>query len=294
MEEPKQRNEKIKKDNYRIFALLSHYLNHMPDFVNEEIESIVECGVSYEYAFALILATAFGLDVEAKEDDKDLFVDYFIPMIHQLDPAAYYSNPYYQNIKIPTVKIGNSELKYESYKPFEGFVCNDIVKTREGRQIPQIGFFRTEFRFPAILEKGRIWMTITPNEIETMREAVDKARGRVLTFGLGLGYYAYMVSEKENVESVTIVESNRDIIDLFTGYILPQFKNAHKITILQTDAFDYAKNHMAKGGFDVVFTDLWHDVSDGLGMYLQMKTYEKLAPNSLFLYWLEKSILCYV
>ena len=77
-------------------------------------------------------------------------------------------------------------------------------------------------------------MTITPNEIETMKEPVDEAFGHVLTFGLGLGYYAYMVSEKENVESITIVETNEDVIDLFNKYILPQFKNAHKIKIIQS------------------------------------------------------------
>ncbi len=81
-------------------------------------------------------------------------------------------------------KCGKSELKYEKYKPFEGFVCNDIIQTKEGRQIPQVGFFETEFMFPAILENDRIWMTITPNEIETMKEPVDQAFGNVLTFGL--------------------------------------------------------------------------------------------------------------
>ena len=74
-------------------------------------------------------------------------------MIHQLDANEYYNNPYYKNIKIPTIKIGNSELKYEKYKPFEGFVCNDIIRTKEGRQIPQIGFFDNEFRFPALFRK---------------------------------------------------------------------------------------------------------------------------------------------
>ena len=165
-------------------------------------------------------------------------------MIHQLDANEYYSNPYYKNIKIPTIKIGKSELKYEKYKPFEGFVCNDIIQTKEGRQIPQIGFFETEFMFPAVLENDRIWMTITPNEIETMKEAVDDAFGNVLTFGLGLGYYAYMVSEKENVESVTVVDMNEDVIKLFKKYVLPQFKNAHKIKIIKADAFEYAQKHM--------------------------------------------------
>ena len=170
---------------------------HLTLFNKEEMDEMVKYGVSYEYAFAVILAAAFGLDIVDHVEDKDLFNNYFNKMIHKLDANEYYNNPYYKNIKIPTIKIGNSELKYEKYKPFEGFVCNDIIQTKEGRQIPQIGFFETEFMFPAILENDRIWMTITPNEIETMKEAVDQAFGHVLTFGLGLGYYAYMVSEKE-------------------------------------------------------------------------------------------------
>ena len=32
---------------------------------------------------------------------------------------------------------------------------------------------------------------------------------------------------------------------------------------------------MIPGKYDFVFTDLWHDVSDGIDMYLKMKEYEK-------------------
>ncbi|SDE98388.1 hypothetical protein SAMN04488542_104115 [Fontibacillus panacisegetis] len=285
---------KIKEDNYKVFALLSNYLNHAPDFIKEEeISEIAQNGVSSEYAFKLLLASAFGLDIVDNMDDKELFNKYFDQMIHQLDANIYYNNPYYKNIKIPTIKIGNSELKYENYKPFEGFVCNDIFQTEEGRQIPQVGFFDTEFMFPAILENDRIWMTITPNEIETMKEAVDQAFGSVLTYGLGLGYYTYMVSEKDNVESVTVVEMNEDVIHLFKKNVLPQFRNAHKINIIQADAFEYAGQHMTQGNYDFVFTDLWHDVSDGIDMYLKMKSYEKQSPDTVFTYWIQKSILCY-
>ena len=295
MERNKVLRDQIKQDNYKVFALLGNYLNHAPDFITkEEIDEIVKDGVSYEYAFAVILAAAFGLDVVDHVDDKDLFNNYFNKMIHKLDASEYYNNPYYKNIKIPTIKIGNSELKYEKYKPFEGFVCNDIIQTKEGRQIPQIGFFETEFSFPAILENDRIWMTITPNEIETMKDAVDQAFGHVLAFGLGLGYYAYMVSEKDQVESITIVEKNEDVIHLFNKYVLPQFQNAQKIKIIQADAFEYAQNHILEGKYDFVFTDLWHDVSDGIDMYLKMKKYEKQSPNTIFSYWIEKSILCYL
>lgn len=295
MEHHQMINQKIKADNAKVFALLSHYLNHAPDFITqEEMEEIVQSGVSYEYAFVVLLAAAFGLDIVDNADDKHLFNHYFSHMIHKLKAEEYYNNAYYSQIKIPAIKIGNCELKYEHYKPFEGFVCNDIVRTEEGRQIPQIGFFDTAFRFPAILENNRIWMTVTPNEIETMKEPVEQAFGDVLTYGLGLGYYAYMVSEKENVMSVTVVESNEHVIHLFRKYVLPQFKHAHKIHIVQADAFEYAEEQMGKGKYDFVFTDLWHDVSDGMDMYLKMKQYEKQSPGTVFTYWIEKSILCYL
>jgi hypothetical protein len=287
--------DKIIEDNYKVFALLSNYLNNAPEFIDKtELDELVTYGVSYRHAFGILLAAAFGLDIVDNAIDKEFFDNYFNKMIHKLDANEYFNNPYYKNIKIPTKKIGNSELKYEKYNPFEGFVCNDIIQTKDGRQIPQIGFFETEFKFPAVFENDRIWMTITPNEIETMKEPVDRAFGNVLTFGLGLGYYAYMVSEKENVDSVTVVDLNENVINLFKKYVLPQFKNAHKIKIIKADAFDYAQKHLANGNFDFVFTDLWHDVSDGKDMYLKMKKYERLSPKTVFTYWIEKSIMCYI
>ena len=33
-------------------------------------------------------------------------------------------------------------------------------------------------------------------------------------------------------------------LDCFKKYILPQFKNAHKIKIIKADAFEYAQKHM--------------------------------------------------
>ncbi|MFD2702654.1 hypothetical protein ACFSVM_19565 [Paenibacillus shunpengii] len=295
MKRDKETRAQIEEDNRTVFALLSHYLNQAPDLITtEEIQEITAYGVTEVYAFNVILAGAFGLDINEHAYHKELFDQYFTRMTHKLDVSEYDNNPYYKNIEIPNVQIGNSRLKYERYKPYEGFVCNDIIRTEEGRQLPQIGFFDEEFRFPAVLENDRIWMTITPNEIETMKEPVEAAFGHVLTFGLGLGYYAYMVSIKDNVSSVTIVEANEHVIRLFKKHILPQFAQGHKIYIIQADAFEYAERELSSGAYDYVFTDLWHDVSDGAELYLRMKSYEQHSPETVFSYWIEKSILCYL
>ena len=96
---------------------------------------------------------------------------------------------------------------------------------------------------------------------------IDRAFGNVLTYGLGLGYFQYMVSNKENVSKVTIIEKNKDIIKLFVEYILPQFPNKDKIKIICMDAFEYATNNVKDIFYDFIYADLWHDVSDGIEMY---------------------------
>lgn len=77
-------------------------------------------------------------------------------------------------------------------------------------------------------------------------------------------------------------------------YVLPQFENAEKIKIIKADAFKYAQKYITSGKYDFAFTDLWYDVSDGMGMYLKIKKYEKQSPNTVFTYWIEESILCYL
>ena len=285
----------IEADNRKILNLASIFLNEAADEISlAAVDEIAQCGVSREYAFAVLLAAAFGLDVLNDPGERAFFDAYFPPMIHRLDPEAYRNDPYYRNISVPVATAGKCELKHKTYKPCEAFVCNDFERTPDGRVIPQIGFFDRAFSYPAIFEDGRTWMVVVPNEIETMKAPIAEARGNVLTYGLGLGYYAYCVSEKEDVTGVTVVEQNEDVIALFKAHLLPQFPHGGKIRIVHADAFAYAEKEMAAGRYDFVFTDLWHDVSDGLDLYLRMKPFEKASPHSVFNYWIERSIRCYL
>lgn len=288
-------NKQIEDDNFRIFSLMSNYLNNYSDYISRsDIEEIVSDKVSVEQAFSIILANGVGLDILDKNLDKDIFNQYFPKMVKKLEVSEYKENPYFKKVRNPKIKLGNIELKYDFYKPYEGFVYNDIEVDKEGRMYPQIGFFEEDFRYPAILENDRIWMTVTPNEIETMKMPIEKAHGKVLTFGLGLGYFQYMVSNKLEVSEVYVVDSNETIINLFSKYLLPQFENSNKIKIIKMDAFEFLAKEMKNYTFDYLFADLWHDVSDGVEMYLKIKEYEKLYPKTEFEYWIEKSIKAYL
>lgn len=289
-------NLKFAQYNNILFKKLSVFINHEADFIRPEfIESLCrDCDISKEEAYCFTLAASIDLDTEKNPRDAEIFEEYFPDMVHLLKNKDYENNPYLKNIKIPTKKLGKWELCYKTYVPYQSFVFDDPKITRDGKIIPQIGFFEKEFSYPAVLESGTEWMLITPNEINTMRAPISGAHGKVLTYGLGLGYFAYMVSEKESVSSVTIVERDKNAISLFRDIILPQMPRKDKINIICDDAFYFAETRLADSDFDFVFADIWHDPSDGVPAYNRLKATEKYLPSADFSYWIEKTLKCYI
>ena len=288
------RPETIRTYNDGVVRMMSVVLNLAADALDASVidEIARECGVSRAYAYAECLAALCGLDTSGR--DRDLFRHYFVPMIHELDPADFENDAYYRNIKIKPGKSGKWEYRQMKLKPCEAFVCNDFLVTRDGRMIPQLGFFMREFSFPGVLENGREWMTLMPNETVTSKQAIEKSHGKVLTFGLGLGYFAYMAARKSEVESVTVVDLSADAIALFEQNLLPQMECRDKIKVVHADAFAFAEQHYPRDEFDFVFADIWHDVSDGKDLYLRFKQLERLNGHIEYTYWLENSIKCYL
>ena len=285
--------ETVRRYNSRLMDLYSLFMNLMPTAIDADSVTALaqDCNIPLSEAFAHYFAALMGVD--AGGSDRLFFRHWLLPSIREASAGSYTNDAYFQNIKIPTDIRGRWELKTETLQPFEPFVCNDIVVTPDRRMIPQIAFFREEYPFPAVLENGREWMTLQPNEMVTTYPAIDAADGRVLTFGLGLGYFAYHASEKESVESVTVVDISDDVIELFRKHILPQFPHKEKIRLIKSDAFAFAETQMA-GNFDFVFADIWHDAGDGRDLYLRMKEFEKRYPDIKFSFWLEDTIRCYL
>lgn len=280
--------------NRRILTLYSRYLNDNPTLIRKELvaELVSSCGVSPAAAIGAILSAAFDLDEERSEEDARLARDYIAPSVHLCDPSLYPKDPYFRNICVPVKKKGEWSLLRDGYAPYEGFVCGHFIKGRAPFcEIPPLGFFEDPFSFPAVHQGGQEWMAIKPNEIETMRAPLAAAHGWVLTYGLGLGYFAYMASEKESVSRVTVVERDESVISLFRDEILPQFSHPEKIRILKADALDYAATDAKKTDFDFVFADLWHDTGDGLPLYLRLKRAERTDRRTTYAYWIEDQLL---
>ncbi|MBQ8720017.1 MAG: hypothetical protein IJY65_03180 [Clostridia bacterium] len=279
--------------NYRLTKIYSEYLTRFPELICEEmIAALTEDGsVDTPYAISAIIAEAFALDLECSGEDRRLFRDYIIPSVRTLDGQKYYSDPYWRRMADISERLGKWEIKTEEYPAYRAVVCDDIIIGSDFSEIVPLGFFPEKFNFLAVLEGDNEWMTLTPVDLDTCREAIDAAHGRVITFGLGLGYYTYMVSEKDEVECVTVVEISDEAISLFKKNILPRFSHPEKVRVIKADAFRFAEEEMPKEHYDVAFVDTWRDASDGAPMYLKMKKCEKLNTGTHFIYWIENFLI---
>lgn len=273
--------------NNLILNALSIYLNEYECSITpSQIKKVMECGVDELFAYKLLLSNYLAIE------NQEIIDMYFDKMVHKLEVKDYIRNPYYENIPFNNKKIDSWQIKKGKYKPYELFVFDDF-KYENDLVIPQVGYFSEPFYYLAVYDNNRLWMSITPNEINTMKQPINNAKGNVLTFGLGLGYFAYMCSLKDDVKSVTIVEKDERVIKLFKEYILPYFVSIEKINIIKEDAYVYLSK-MNDDMYDYVFVDIYHDAGDGKEVYLKMNQYRNRFKKTIFEYWIYNTIKHYL
>lgn len=276
----------VHEDNEAVLSALSRFLNHTPAAITPEaLRTMTGVGLTEEQGYLHLLSAYLELP-------SRLWRQYLPRMLHRLNPEDYADDPCMQAIRSAAGIHGGIVLCEDHYAPCELFVADDLQVDADGRVYPQLGWFRERFPFPALMENGRIWMTVTPNEINTIRPCAQSVHGHVLAYGLGLGYFAFHALLNPRVERVTVVERNASVIRLFREQLLPHFPRPDALRILQADAFDYAARIAPAEHYDCVFTDLWHDVGDGLPLYRRMKALE--VPGPRYSYWIEKSIQAYM
>ena len=280
-------------DNNAVLTLVSRFLCSDPRSLSpEDVRDVsASCGVTEEYAASALLAAACGLDT-ALAPDARLFRRYFLPMVRKVDPALCLDDPFTRTVRLKPGREGRVALRMDAFSPMEMFVRDDFDFLPDGRVFPRLGWFDRPVPYPVLEEDGTPWMTVTPNEINTIRPIAASCAGHVLTMGLGLGYFAFHACENPAVMSVTAVERSAEVIALFRRSVLPFFPHGEKLRVVQADAFAYAAQEARAESYDVIFTDLWHDVSDGLPLYRRMKALE--FPGPRWLYWIEPTLRAYL
>lgn len=198
-------------------------------------------------------------------------------------------NPYYRDIKFDNVH--SDTVSYENAVIKKRTLMNMNFHQPLGKYLfhhHPIGYFDTDIYLPVLKEGDKVWMSPAISEMESMKEGIAKGHGKCLAMGLGIGFLPYLWLLKDEVESVTVVEINKEVIDLFERYIRPQFKINKKLEIIHGNAFDYY-NENFPNQFDYVYVDFWESTEDGLEFYIKLMEKNVNLPHVD--YWIEDSIL---
>ncbi|ENF9375328.1 TPA: hypothetical protein ACWXE1_004793 [Klebsiella pneumoniae] len=106
-------------------------------------------------------------------------------------------------------------------------------------------------KYRRLSNNGEVVMSNTPMEINTCMEFIERATGRVLINGLGLGMVLHVILQKKEVTHVTVIEKEQDVINL----VAPALIDDKRVDIICADAMTYQPP--AGVTYDVCWHDIW-------------------------------------
>lgn len=198
-------------------------------------------------------------------------------------------SPYHANVSLDLIK--DEHFSFETIKTAgrELFNADAIVKDPARMLNDSMVLRAMDRNFDAIYlyQDDEDWMVDAPSEAATNNRPAEHAHGKVLTFGLGIGYFIYMAMNNPKVTEITVVEKSAEVIAMFERFLLPQFPDSVPLHFIHGDAFDYFNKEFISD-FDYVYTDIWKSSSDGLKI-IEKLLHQYIPPFAKCDFWIEDS-----
>lgn len=169
-------------------------------------------------------------------------------MINTLDPLGI---PLYQSdFYMPSYKegiIGDWKISYTGTNLLRGYYSGGTMI----QNMPVL--LKKDSKDP---ELWNTWMSLTPVEMESQEFGIRAAEGHSVVMGLGMGWVAINMALKREVKSVTVIELDPDVIELFyksgaLDSLIPEVQN--KIKIINTNAMEW----IPETTINFLYTDIW-------------------------------------
>lgn len=206
-----------------------------------------------------------------------------------LSSQEWKNSPYHATVSLDLIKDDNFSFETVKTAGRELFNADAIIKD-PNRELNDSMILRAMDRnFDAIYlyQDDEDWMVDAPSEAATNNAPAARAHGKVLTFGLGIGYFIFMAMRNPAVKEITVVESSAEVIAMFERFLYPQFPHDIPVHFIHGDAFDYFNEDFISG-FDYVYTDIWKSSADGLAI-MERLLHQYVPPYEKADFWIEDS-----
>lgn len=107
--------------------------------------------------------------------------------------------------------------------------------------------------------RGDPWMSLTPNEVASQRKLVQLAKGNsVAVLGMGLGWLAQRVLEKDRVSELTVIDKDAAVLEFFGKRLKTIGEELGKaVTLIHADAYEVDLSQ-----YDQTLWDIWKRMGD--------------------------------
>lgn len=276
-------------DSENLDAIVNRfYLDEQPS--KEDVKAALEKMDPSNAYRSLVLKK---MNMDEKEAFASIAVGFGLDEIEPTKAEEIENNPYYLLLKkMKPWKEGNVEFAFKKIPAYSLFLSQDKGKDEmiPSQEKTYLSYAEKDLMIPTLIQNRLIWMSLVPHELHTMEKPILEAHGDVLVYGVGLGYYAFMVSEKAEVKSVTIIEKDPQILSLFKRYFLPHFPHLEKIKLIRGDALSYQKKRDIH--YSYCFVDIYRGEADGFPLFASLRSNEGIADKTS--YWIERALLCYL
>lgn len=111
---------------------------------------------------------------------------------------------------------------------------------------------------------NRLWMSLSPLELESHALHIAAAHGKVLVAGLGMGMYLFNILRKPEVTEVHVLESDPSVILAFFQFAKPEtWEGWEKVSIHCCDALAPSPVvTLIVRGSDYFYADIWPSIAD--------------------------------
>jgi len=108
---------------------------------------------------------------------------------------------------------------------------------------------------PKFFIDDRLWMSLTPLEIQSHYLPIKKAKGKIAVGGLGMGYYLLKVMEKDNVSIIDVYEQEQRVVDFFKENFSDR-KGFEKVEFIVGDI----RKTLNKEQYNFAYIDIYHSI----------------------------------
>lgn len=154
-------------------------------------------------------------------------------------------------------------------------------ETGEASGIDEV-LFTSPVTFTILKENNSTWMSDTPMEYYQANDLATRTIGnRILVGGLGLGLITFLLSNREDVKEIIVVEKEPEIINLVARF-LPS-----KVKVIEGD-FLTELTRFEENSFNTIIADIWKTgfSPEDKELFQDCKmTMEDYHPDSTHLFW---------